>query len=154
MKLYVCWGTFGSPRPGGHPCRNAYEALREAGWEPDVEKTYGWGVLGNALNPTRGKVREITGQNMVPVLVTDDGEVIQDSGKIIAWAKANPAGRRSGPRPPEGRRRPRWSGAYCGWVGGCFVLSASRHGCGRLGLLCAWRLRGVWARYSPVCQTV
>ena len=92
MKLYVCWGTFGSPRPGGHPCRNAYEALREAGWEPDVEKSYGWGVLGNALNPTRGKVRELTGQNMVPVLVTDDGEVIQDSRKIIAWAKANPAG--------------------------------------------------------------
>ena len=92
MKLYVCWGTFGSPRPGGHPCRNAYEALREAGWEPDVEKTYGWGVLGSALNPTRGKVRELTGQNTVPVLVTDDGEVIQDSRKIIAWAKANPAG--------------------------------------------------------------
>jgi hypothetical protein len=92
MKLYVCWGTFGSPRPGGHPCRNAYEALREAGWEPDVEKSYGWGVLGKALNPTRGKVRELTGQNMVPVLVTDDGEVIQDSRKIIAWAKANPAG--------------------------------------------------------------
>ena len=92
MKLYVCWGTFGSPRPGGHPCRNAYEALREAGWEPDVEKSYGWGVLGSALNPTRGKVRELTGQNTVPVLVTDDGEVIQDSRKIIAWAKANPAG--------------------------------------------------------------
>ena len=92
MKLYVCWGTFRSPRPGGHPCRNAYEALREAGWEPDVEKSYGWGVLGSALNPTRGKVRELTGQNAVPVLVTDDGEVIQDSRKIIAWAKANPAG--------------------------------------------------------------
>jgi glutathione S-transferase len=29
---------------------------------------------------------------MVPVLVTDDGEVIQDSRKIIAWAQANPAG--------------------------------------------------------------
>jgi hypothetical protein len=28
---------------------------------------------------------------MVPVLVTDDGEVIQDSKNIIAWAKANPA---------------------------------------------------------------
>jgi Glutathione S-transferase, N-terminal domain len=92
MKLYVCWGTFRSPRPGGHPCRNAYEALREAGWEPDVEKSYGWGVLGTALNPTRGKIRELTGQNAVPVLVTDDGEVIQDSRKIIAWANANPAG--------------------------------------------------------------
>jgi len=34
MKLYVCWGTFPSPRPGGHPCGNAYKALREAGHDP------------------------------------------------------------------------------------------------------------------------
>ncbi len=31
MKLYVCWGTFATPRPGGHPCRNAYVALKQAG---------------------------------------------------------------------------------------------------------------------------
>jgi hypothetical protein len=92
MKLYVCWGTFQTPRPAGHPCHNAYEALREAGWEPEVQRTYGWGVLGNALNPTRAKVRELTDQNMVPVLVTDDGAVIQNSKKIVEWAKANPAG--------------------------------------------------------------
>ena len=29
MKLYVCWGTFPTLRPGGHPCRNAYRALRD-----------------------------------------------------------------------------------------------------------------------------
>ena len=92
MKLYVCWGTFGSPRPGGHPCKNAYDALREAGHDPEVTKTYGWGVLGNTLNPTRAKIRELTGQNMVPVLVTDDGEVVQDSANIVKWAKAHPAG--------------------------------------------------------------
>ncbi len=51
-------------------------------------------------------MRELTSQNMVPVLVTDDGEVIQDSRNIIAWAKANPA---SGAerRPPH---RPRSAG--------------------------------------------
>ena len=91
MELYVCWGTFKSPRPGGHPCRNAHEALTEAGWRPEVKKAYGLGALPEALNPTRKKVRDLTGQNWVPVLVTDDGEVIQDSKKIIAWAKANPA---------------------------------------------------------------
>ena len=90
MKLYVCWGTFPTPRPGGHPCANAYHALVDAGWEPEVEKTYGLGVLGSALNPTRRKVRELTGQNMVPVLVTDDGEVIQESKRIVEWARANP----------------------------------------------------------------
>jgi hypothetical protein len=31
MKLYVCYGLFYSPRPGGHPCANAYHALKDAG---------------------------------------------------------------------------------------------------------------------------
>ena len=92
MKLYVCWGTFPAPwRPGGHPCRNAYQALKEAGWEPDVERVYGLGPLPDALTPSRRKVRELTGQNMVPVLVTDDDEVVQSSDKIAAWAVDNPA---------------------------------------------------------------
>ncbi|MEA2330957.1 MAG: hypothetical protein QOH58_1095, partial [Thermoleophilaceae bacterium] len=34
MELYVCWGTFQTPRPGGHPCGNAHAALKEAGWDP------------------------------------------------------------------------------------------------------------------------
>jgi len=91
MKLYVCWGTFRSPRPGGHPCRNAHEALKEAGWNPDVEKAYGLGILGDALNPTRREVRRVSGQNMVPVLVTDEEEVISGSDKIAKWARDNPA---------------------------------------------------------------
>ena len=91
MRLYVCWGLFPSPRPGGHPCLNAHEALKEAGWDPEVKKQYGWGMLPSLLNPTRGKVRELTGNDWVPVLVTDDGEVVQDSKRIIQWAKDNPA---------------------------------------------------------------
>jgi hypothetical protein len=91
MELYVCWGTFPAPRPGGHPCRNAYEALRKAGWEPQVKKSYGLGALPDALTPQRKKVRELTGQNWVPVLVTDDGEVIQGSKRIVAWAQDHAA---------------------------------------------------------------
>lgn len=91
MRLYVCWGTFKAPRPGGHPCRNAHDALTNAGWNPEVEKVYGLGILGSALNPTRAKIRELTGQNMVPVLVTDDDGVIQGSDRIAAWAHGNPA---------------------------------------------------------------
>jgi Glutathione S-transferase, N-terminal domain len=92
VKLYVCWGTFPVPwRPGGHPCRNAHEALTEAGWEPEVERVYGLGPLPDALTPTRRKVRELTGQNWVPVLVTDDEEVVQGSKEIVAWAQANRA---------------------------------------------------------------
>jgi hypothetical protein len=94
MKLYVCWGTFRSPRPGGHPCGNAYRALRDAGHEPEVIKSYGLGLLPDALNQTEGRkeVKRLSGDTWVPLLVTDDGEVVKDSKKIAAWAQANPAG--------------------------------------------------------------
>jgi hypothetical protein len=93
MKLYVCWGTFSSPRPGGHPCGNAYHALKDAGHEPEVIKSYGLGPLPDFLNKTRGRreVKELTGQSWVPVLVTDDGEAIHDSKRIVEWAKEHPA---------------------------------------------------------------
>ena len=95
MKLYICWGTFSSPRPGGHPCANALDALKDAGHDPELIKSYGLGPLPEFLNRTRGRreVRKLTGQNWVPVLVTDDGEVVQDSKKIIAWAKDHPVAR-------------------------------------------------------------
>jgi hypothetical protein len=94
MKLYVCYGTFTTaPRPGGHPCGNAYRALREAGHDPEVVKSYGLGILPGFLNRTRGRreVRELTGQDWVPVLVTDSGEVVSDSKNIVAWAEEHPA---------------------------------------------------------------
>jgi hypothetical protein len=92
MKLYVCYGTFQTPRPGGHPCRNAYHALRDAGHDPEIVKTYGWGALPDALNPSaRKEVKRLSGNTWVPILVLDDGEVIPDSQSIVAWAKANPA---------------------------------------------------------------
>ncbi len=94
MKLYVCYGTFQTPRPGGHPCGNAHRALRDAGHEPDVIRSYGFGPLPNIINMTSGRreVRKLTGSNWVPVLVTDDDEVIQGSDRIADWARANPAG--------------------------------------------------------------
>ncbi len=55
-----------------------------------MKKTYGLGPLPNALNPGRGKVRELTDQQWVPVLVTDDGEVIRESERIVQWARDNP----------------------------------------------------------------
>ena len=47
------------------------------------------------LPPTRrGKreeIRRLSGQEDVPLLVLDDGTVIQGSGDIVSWARANPA---------------------------------------------------------------
>jgi len=91
MRLYVCWGTFRSPRPGGHPCRNAREALLEAGHRPQVKRVYGLGMLPSFMNPTRRQVRQLTGNDWVPVLVTDAGEVVQDSKRIVDWARTHPA---------------------------------------------------------------
>lgn len=94
MKLYVCWGTFQTPRPGGHPCHNAYQALRMAGHDPEVTKVHGLGVGPKPLQfktSGRREVEELTGSPTVPVLVTDSGEVVADSERIIEWAERNPA---------------------------------------------------------------
>src|SRR2546423_1362493 len=94
MKLYVCWGTFrNAPRPGGHPCGNAYHALREAGHDPEVIKSYGFGLLPDALNNTAGRkeVKRLSGDTWVPLLVTGDGEAVKGSQRIVGWADRNPA---------------------------------------------------------------
>lgn len=93
MKLYVCYGTFHSPRPGGHPCRNAYRALKGAGHEPELVRSYGVGLLPGVLNRTRGRreVNELTGNRWVPTLLLDDGTVVDGSREIVDWALANPA---------------------------------------------------------------
>jgi glutathione S-transferase len=92
MKLYVCWGTFPTIGPE-HACRTAHQALLEAGYEPEVVKVYGLGVGPKFLHWTtdgRREVEELSGQRVVPVLVTDDGEVINESARIIEWADAHP----------------------------------------------------------------
>lgn len=95
MKLYVCYGTFTTtPRPGGHPCGNAYRALRDAGHAPEVVRSYGLGILPDVpFNQTAGRKRakELTGSTTVPVLELDDGSAIAGSKEIAAWAAAHPA---------------------------------------------------------------
>jgi hypothetical protein len=87
MKLYVCWGTFA---PQGHPCGKAHAALVDAGYDPEVEKTYGC-LKTDPLFSGRREVKELTGNFKVPTLVLDDGSVVDGSDQIADWAKANPA---------------------------------------------------------------
>jgi hypothetical protein len=101
VKLYVCWGTWtgATPRPfrraESHPCGVAHEALKDAGYDPDVVRCFGWTELPGVFNltPGRRKVKKLTGETTVPVLVTDDGDVVAGSREIVAWA---------GRTPPEG----------------------------------------------------
>ena len=90
MKLIVCWTT---RKLGAHPCGVAYEALRDAGHDPQVVKSYGWRVLPTVFNltPGRREAKRLTGDVTVPVLVTDDGEVVHESHRIAEWARGNPA---------------------------------------------------------------
>jgi hypothetical protein len=94
VKLYICYGFLQhvrtTGRPGGHPCGNALHALEQAGHAPEVEVVHGLGLPPLDRTAGRKKVKEITGQTVVPVLVTDDGEAIYPSKKIIAWAQAHP----------------------------------------------------------------
>ncbi len=95
MKLFVCWGTFSTaPRPGGHPCGNAYNTLRDAGYEPELVHCYGSALLPDAVNLTAGRqeVKRLTGKTMVPVLVTDDDRVVSGSHEIMAWTYRNTPG--------------------------------------------------------------
>jgi Glutathione S-transferase, N-terminal domain len=86
MKLYVCYGTFGA---GRHPCGSAHEALVEAGHNPEVVRAGGC-FRTDPLFPRRREVKRLTGNYKVPTLVLDDGTVVDDSKRIIAWAAENP----------------------------------------------------------------
>ena len=94
MKLYVCWGTWRGATPWPfrraerHPCGVAHEALTEAGYQPKVVRCLGWETFPAIFNQTPGrrKVKKLTGDYTVPVLTTDDGEVIAGSAEIAAWA--------------------------------------------------------------------
>ena len=95
MRLYICWGTFPAPwRPGGHPCRNAYQALREPATSRRSCARTGLTPLPDALaNRSDGReaARRLTGKSTVPVLELDDGTAIWDSKRIVEWARENPA---------------------------------------------------------------
>ena len=94
MKLYVCYGTFQAPRPGGHACGNAHDALKQAGHRPEIVRAYGAGILPDLpfnMTPGRRRVKQLTGSSTVPVLELDDGTVVSGSREIMAWANAHPA---------------------------------------------------------------
>ena len=94
MKLYVCWTEkeLHLPRPGGHPCANAHDAIVAAGYEPEVIKARSFGALPQfLLFGERKMLREKTGSAWVPAIETDQGEWISGAEEIIEWAGQNPA---------------------------------------------------------------
>ena len=91
MKLYVCGvGTrFGA---AAHPCGSAKDALEAAGLSFEVEKVGGYkNIPFTTRGGKRDAIRELSGQERVPVLVLDDGSVVSGSKEIVAWAEAHGA---------------------------------------------------------------
>jgi predicted enzyme related to lactoylglutathione lyase len=90
LTLYVCHIDDGGPKP--HACRRAHEALRAAGHDYETVifgKGHRFGLFTTGRRP---RLKEISGQEKLPVLQWPDGTTIAGSGNIVAWAKANRPG--------------------------------------------------------------
>jgi len=92
MILYTCGQkTHG---PGfAHPCAKAGNALDAAGYEYQIKTVGGYRLAlwtWGSREKDRGEVKELSGQEGVPILVLDDGEVISGSGTIAKWAREHP----------------------------------------------------------------
>jgi hypothetical protein len=57
-------------------------------------KCYGLGSLPD-FTSGRKKVKRLTGESWVPVLVLNGGEIVKRSDSIVAWASENPADHRA-----------------------------------------------------------
>jgi predicted enzyme related to lactoylglutathione lyase len=90
LTLYVCHIDDGGPKP--HACRRAHEALREAGHDYETVifgKGHRFGLFTTGRRP---RLKEMSGQEKLPVLQWPDGTTISGSGNIVAWARAHPPG--------------------------------------------------------------
>lgn len=87
LKLYVCHIDDGGPGP--HACRRAQRALRDAGHDFEkivFDKGHPFGLFTKGRRP---ELKEMSGQEMLPVLALGDGSTVNGGSNIVAWAKAN-----------------------------------------------------------------
>jgi glutaredoxin 2 len=71
-----------------HPCGVAAKALDDAGVSYEVQVVGGFKNVPFSRRGKRRQIVDLTGQEDVPVLVTDDGSIVAGSRKIVAWANA------------------------------------------------------------------
>ena len=94
-KLYVCHIDEGGPSP--HACKRAQHALRDSGHDFD-KIVFGKGIpFGLFTKGRRPQLKEISGQEQLPVLALPDGSTVNGSKNIIAWARSTPPA----PRPEQ-----------------------------------------------------
>jgi hypothetical protein len=93
MLLYTCpAGTHGADAPLiKHPCGVAAKALSEAGHSYEHKTVGGFKSIPFSRRGKRAEILALTGQEDVPLLLLADGQAVQSSSAIVAWAAANPA---------------------------------------------------------------
>jgi glutathione S-transferase len=85
--LHVCHLEDGGPPV--HPCRRAIHALDEAGvtYRRNVfDRNRPFGMFTKGRRP---ELKELSGQEKLPVLELPDGTTVNGSSDIVAWAKAH-----------------------------------------------------------------
>lgn len=96
MVLYTC-GQKKKQASIGHPCGRAAKALDNAGHEYELKAVPGYRLLPWTRKPgTRDEIKRLSGQENVPILVLDGGDVISGSGDIVRWAKEHQPASASG----------------------------------------------------------
>jgi glutathione S-transferase len=86
--LHVCHVNRGGPKV--HACRVAHDALEENGhsYETNVwARNRPFGLLTKGKRP---ELKELSGQEKLPVLELDDGTTVNGSQDIERWARENP----------------------------------------------------------------
>ena len=93
MLLYTCAAKkmAGSTPLYQHPCARAAKALDDAGHSYEIETVGGFKKVPFSRRGKRDKIRELSGQEDVPLLVLDDGEVVTGNQAIVDWAREHPA---------------------------------------------------------------
>jgi hypothetical protein len=87
LTLYVCHIDDGGPPP--HACKRAQRALRDNGHE--FEKVvFAKGIpFGLFTTGRRPELKEMSGQEKLPVLMLPDGSTVNGGSRIVEWARAN-----------------------------------------------------------------
>jgi glutathione S-transferase len=85
--LHVCHIDDGGPPP--HACRRTQRALRAAGHDFDKVIAARGIPFGLFTTGRRPELKQLSGQEKLPVLELPDGSTINGSAKIIAWARSS-----------------------------------------------------------------
>jgi len=85
LTLFVCHLNEGGPPV--HPCRLAHQALRKHGHEYRTEVFDRNRPFGLFTSGRRPELKEMSGQEKLPVLRLPDGSTVNGSRSIVRWAR-------------------------------------------------------------------